>query len=120
VGNTNLLVARHDVFAFDHSDAFSFLFAIGAPDPASDPLLSVLDHHALRGWVQQKGVGLERFRARLELLTDDVFAAIVAATPQSWQQGPAAGKLQVIVEVLRRRRDAVDQWLPRIEAWLEK
>jgi hypothetical protein len=119
VGNPNVLVGRSDLFAFDHGDAFSFLFAIGG-DHAGDPLLQMLEGHALRPWLRRRGQTLDRFRRLLGALTDEVFDAIVAATPAEWQQGPAAGKLSIIVDVLRRRRDAAEQWLPKVEAWLEK
>jgi hypothetical protein len=47
--NPNMLASRQTILAFDHDDAFSFLFPIlgGPPDPAEDPLLAVVDQHVL-------------------------------------------------------------------------
>ena len=117
--NPNVLVSRRELFAFDHGEAFSFLFAIGG-DAVKDPLFPMLDHHAMRAWLRRGTPTLERFRADLQGLTDEVLEAIVAATPPAWEEGAAAGKIARIVEVLRRRRDAMDQWLPKVEAWLQK
>jgi hypothetical protein len=119
--NPNLLVGRDLVVGFDHGDAFSFVFPlIGAPDPAEDPVLGMLEHHALRPWVRKRQQNLDRFRVNLTALTDEVLAMIAEATPKSWQTGVAAGKLVQIIDVVRRRRDASQQWLAKVEAWLQK
>jgi hypothetical protein len=117
--NPNVFVSRSELLAFDHGDAFSFLFAIGG-DASSDALLPMLEWHAMRGWLRGRAYTFDRFRSRLAGLTDEVLGAIVASTPACWQKGPAAGKLERIIDVLRGRRDAVDQWLPKVEAWLEQ
>jgi hypothetical protein len=116
--NPNTQIDGAEFFAFDHGDAFSFLFAVGGEDPVLDPLLPMLEEHALRGWVRGGSANAGGFREGLELLTDETFEAIVSATPMSWQDGYATGKLPKIMEILRKRRDAVNEWLPKVEAWL--
>jgi hypothetical protein len=121
VKNPNLLVGRNQIVALDHEMAFSFVHALlGAPDPAVDPLLEMLEHHALRSWVRKREQLLDRFRASLATVTDEALAMISGVTPKSWQVGPAAGKLEAIVDVLRRRRDATKDWLEQVEAWLQR
>lgn len=118
-GNPNVLVSRDRLFAFDHGEAFSFLYVLFR-NHETDPLLEVLEKHALctKQWLRCGRCNLAEFRVRLAGLTDEVFTTIVEATPPEWQVGQAEGKLTRIVEVLRRRRDAVEEWLPKVEAWL--
>jgi len=119
--NPNLFVSRGDLVAFDHGDAFSFLLPIlGAPDPATDELAKVVEQHACRPWLHRREFSLERFREALALLTDEVLRQIATATPPAWQVGLADGKLSYIVEVLKKRRDAVAEWLPKVEACLTR
>jgi hypothetical protein len=119
--NPNLFVARGDLVAFDHGDAFAFLLPIlGASDPATDELAKVVEQHACRPWLHHREFSLERFSEALALLTDDVLQQIATATPASWQVGLADGKLSYIVDVLKKRRDAVAEWLPKVEACLTR
>jgi hypothetical protein len=119
--NPNLFVSRGDLFAFDHGDAFSFLLPIlGAPDPVTDALDKCVEEHACRGWLHKRDFSLDRFREALELLTDQVFDEIVAVTPPAWTSGHAQGKMGFVVDVMKKRRDAVNDWLPKVEAWLAK
>ncbi len=119
--NPNLFLGRTELIAFDHGDAFAFVFPmIGAPDPVTDPLLSILAKHALASCVRRRGEpDLSEFRTRLLALDDARLEQISAATPAAWQIGMAQGKLQDVLDILRRRRDAVDQWLPQVEAWMQ-
>jgi hypothetical protein len=119
--NPNLFVSRGDLLAFDHGDAFSFLLPIlGSPDPVTDALEKCVDDHACRGWLHKREFSLVRFREALGQLTDQVLAEIVAVTPAAWTIGLADGKLSYVVEVMKKRRDAVNEWLPKVEAWLTK
>ncbi len=126
--SANLLVAREHLVAFDHGDAFSFLFTLFGPDPAVDPLLDMLEAHALRDWIRRRGQRLDRFRVSLSNLTDEVLSQIADLTPKSWQGGYAVGKLDTILDVIRRRRDAAlnnknsatADWLGKVEVWLQK
>jgi hypothetical protein len=119
--NPNLLVSKTRLFAFDHGEAFSFVFALFG-NHATDPLLEMLEQHALSGpgWLRGRQCNFRRFRSALSGLTDEVLTAIVEAAPPSWMHGSADGKLLTIIEVLRQRRDAVDEWLPKVEAWLTR
>ena len=118
--NPNLFVQRDQFLAFDHEQAFSFLFAILAPDPVFDDCASsILDRHVLRSYLRGQMPSLSDFAARLRALDDAFFAAFVAATPAAWTQGAALGKLEAVTDVLRRRRDAAaNGWLPKVEAWM--
>jgi len=119
--NPNLFVSRDNLLAFDHGDAFSFLFHIfGAPDPATDTLSSSIAEHACRPWLFKREFSLVRFRSAVEQLTDQVFYEMMAVTPPAWTIGPAEGKLRYVVDVMKKRRDAVNDWLPKVEAWLTK
>lgn len=119
--NPNLFVSRGDLVAFDHGDAFCFLLPIlGAPDPVTDTLDKCVEDHACRGWLHKREFSLDRFSDALALLTDQVFDEIVVATPPAWTCGLAGGKMSYVVEVMKKRRDAVNDWLPRVEAWLAK
>src|SRR5579859_1485540 len=105
IENANVLASANDLLAFDHGDAFSFSLAIGGLDPAIDPLLTTLESHVFSRWLRGRPCSLLRFLTHLATLTDEVLEAIVAATPNPWQDGYAAGKLAKIIDVLRRRRD---------------
>ena len=119
--NPNLFVSRDNLLAFDHGDAFSFIFPIlGAPSPETDTLDSCIEEHACRPWLYRREFSLNRFRSAVEQLTDEVFDEIIAATPPAWTIGPAEGKLRYVVDVMKKRRDAVNDWLPKVEAWSTK
>lgn len=119
--NPNSFLLRDGFVAFDHGDAFAFLLpTLFAPDPATTPLVADLERHVvtplLRGWAQ---LDFTEFRTRLAALTDERLAQVAAATPAEWCTGTAAGVLGKVLETLRRRRDAVDSWLPEVEEWLK-
>lgn len=118
--NPNVLVGRRDVLAFDHGDAFGFLLHVfGAPDPATDPMLEVVRRHVFgASFGPRSGVSLDRLRDAIAGLEDEFLAEVVRLTPVAWTQGFAAGNLERAVEVLRQRRDAVEKWLPQVEACL--
>jgi len=119
--NPNLFVMRGQLVPFDHGDAFSFIFPIlFAPDPATDVLEKLVEDHACRDWLRGREFSLQAFRDGLGRLTDEIFGQIVAETPADWRAGPAAGKLEYIVDVMKRRRDGAAEWLPKVEAWLSK
>ena len=121
VENPNLLVSREKVLAFDHGDAFAFVWPIlAAPDPAIDSLPTVVDNHVFSKLLARKIPSLDRFREAVRNITDEVLEAVGQATPPAWQVGLANGKLGAIIDVMKRRRDAVDQWLPQVEACLRK
>lgn len=119
--NTNLFLGRTAPVAFDHGDAFAFVWPlIGAPDPVTDPVLSIAQRHAFASTVRRRPPpSLRTFRASLAALTDESLALLEAATPTAWQTGLASGKLAQILDILRRRRDAVQEWLPMVEAWMQ-
>lgn len=124
VENPNVLASREALLAFDHDAAFSFLLPIlggGGADPAEDPLLTeVVDRHVFARGLGKKIPSLEGFKARVAAVSDDDLEAIARATPLAWQTGLAAGKLDTIVEVMRRRRDAIERWLPQVEARIQR
>jgi hypothetical protein len=120
-GNQNLFLARSKLLAFDHEQAFSFLLPLlGTADPAVDPALDIVQRHVLSMFLKGKMPSLEGFRSNLESLDDAFFSELRRATPVEWTVGQASGKLDTIVEVLQKRRDAVDRWLPQVQAWLER
>lgn len=114
--NHNVLVRRDEFVAFDHGDAFAFIFpVILAPDPAEDPCEGLVQQHVLRQSLRGIALPLEGFYAAVSGVSDEVFQQIRRLTPAGWQTGPAAGKLEEIIRVLRGRRDAVKRWLPMVE-----
>jgi len=119
--NPNLFLGRTQPIVFDHGDAFAFIWPlVGASDPVTDPVVSLLDKHALAACVRRRAApGLTDFRGALAALDDARLDELATATPASWQTGMAQGKLQQILDILRRRRDAVGQWLPQVEAWMQ-
>ncbi len=120
-GNPNLFVRRKELIAYDHGEAFAFLWDFRGPfSSVEDPMFEMLEQHALRGWVHGYQASLERFRENLELLTDELLDSVIEATPKRWQVGIASGKLEQVVEFLKRRRDAAGKWLPQVEAWLQR
>lgn len=52
----------------------------------------------------------------LARLDDQALEAVTASVPEEWTTGNAKDKLPRIVEVLARRRDAVESWLPQVQA----
>lgn len=118
IRNPNLFHTRESLVAFDHGEAFSFLWpVIGGSDPVTDPLRSVVLDHACTSLVRRRTPStFEFFRNALAKLEDSRLAAIVDSTPAEWRTGPASGKLEQIIETLQKRRDAVDSWLPSVEA----
>jgi hypothetical protein len=119
--NPNLLLCDGDLFAFDHAEAFAFIWSVIGADPVTDSLTSMVANHALALCVRKRGApDLGEFRARLAALSDARLDEIAAATPTSWQVALATGKLGQLLDILRRRRDAVDHWLPQVEAWMER
>lgn len=120
--NPNLFLGRNGFIVYDHGDAFSFVWPLLlAPDPAEDPLLSMLDQHVFAPLLRRQAApDLTDFSARLAGLDDARLQAVAAAAPSAWQTGSAAGKLSQIVDVLKRRRDAAVRWIPQVEAWMKR
>lgn len=119
--NPNLFVSRGELLAFDHGDAFSFVLPLLlAPDPVTDTLEVCVNEHACKPWLHNRDFSLDRFREAMGRLTDQVFDEIEAATPATWTTGHADGKLSYVVGVMKKRRDAIDHWLPQVEAWMGK
>jgi hypothetical protein len=63
---------------------------------------------------------LDAFRSTLESLDDSFFSELTRVAPAEWTAGQASGKLDRIVDVLQKRRDAVERWLPQVQAWLDR
>jgi hypothetical protein len=120
--NPNVLVSRQQFLAIDHDDAFAFLLPIlgNPPDPAEDPLLEVVDQHVLAQDLGRKVPPLTGFRAAVAAITDEQIEAIRRATPAAWQVGLSDGKLARLLDVMRRRRDAIEKWLPQVEARIQR
>ncbi len=119
--NKNLFIDRNDLVVFDHELAFDFVHAlIGAPDPVLDHCPDLVAGHALYAPLRGKAPKQDGFRARLESLDQAFFEALMEATPSEWTCDHARGKLDRIVEVLQRRREAVDRWLPKVFACLDR
>jgi hypothetical protein len=122
VKNPNLLWSRQSLLAIDHGDAFSFLVPLlgSRPDPAEDPVLDILDQHVFVGGLGRKVPSHTAFKEAASAITDEQIQAIGDAAPTAWQTGPAAGKLAKILDVMRRRRDAIGKWLPLVEARVQQ
>lgn len=120
IDNANLLASRTELVAIDHADAFAFLYPLigRVAPPETDPLFDVLERHVFGRALKGQPVSFGGFRQSLQGLTDDVLGDIKSATPKAWMSGRAAGKLDTILEVLRVRRNDVERWLPKVEAWL--
>ncbi len=118
--NPNLHVSRDRFLVFDHEQAFSFLLAILAPDPVSDHCAGIVDRHVLRSRLVAAGVSLAGATPRIQALDDPFFQALRDRTPAAWTQGDAVGKIERVLDVLHRRRDAAHLWIPRVEACLAK
>jgi hypothetical protein len=117
------MVDRMRVVAFDHGDAFAFLLPLlGQADPATAPLLDevVRGHVFGRSFGRRQVLSLARMREAIRALNDRFFDALRAATPAGWTAGAAGGMIERTISVLRQRRDAVDLWLPQVEAWIRK
>ncbi len=113
--NPNILQTRNELIAIDHGEAFSFLFPIIGGGLFFDEHL--VAKHACLPAVRKLGAGcFDDLGRRIASLGDEVLEAIRAATPAVWQAGPAAGKLEVILQTIRERRDTVEAWLPQLEA----
>jgi hypothetical protein len=118
--NANLFVARDQFLAFDHEQAFAFLLAIGGQDPVEDDCADILAQHVLRPLLRGALPSLDEFVMRLQSLDDPFFQGLAAATPPAWTTGAALGKIDRVIDVLRRRRDAAPRWVPRVEAWMAR
>ena len=120
IGNANAFLTKDSIVAFDHEQAFSFIWPdLLRRDPA-EPHLAMLNQHAFAGLVRRRtSVKLEDFRRELGHLDDSRLKAIAEATPRNWQTGPAAGKLDVIIANLTKRRDAASTWLGALESWMQ-
>lgn len=117
--NPNLMYEGGELVPYDHDAAFAFLFGLGAADPATDALEPVIKQHVFHGLFGRKMPSLDGFRSKIESLTDADFDALTNNAPPEWQIGAAAGKLTAIVDVMRRRRDAIDTWLPKVESCMQ-
>ncbi len=119
--NPNLFLRREEFVAIDHGDAFGFLWpSLVGEDPTRDPVRHLVRNHALLQLARRRGAArLADPAGELAGLDDAWFDALVAATPADWREGPARGKLEEVVDVLRARRDAVAEWLPQVEALIE-
>jgi len=111
--NPNLFVHRDGFLALDHDQACSFVLPIiGAPDHVEDPLLDVVERHVFRHSFRRTAMPVAEIAARIAALDDPFFAEMEKLTPPAWTAGRARGKIEQIVDVLRKRRDAVNRWLP--------
>lgn len=119
LSNPNMFMSRDNFLAFDHELAFSFIYALFGPAADTDAVPGIVQAHAFRApFSGTHGSPLNGFQQALEALNDEFFDALKLATPPEWTEGSAAGKLDQIVDVLRRRRDAAAQWLPQVQACL--
>lgn len=118
--NPNLFVARDQFLVFDHEAAFAFLFAILGGDASEDPCNDIVSTHVLRSQLRGAMPSLGDFGKRLAALDDAFFQGVQDATPKAWTIGPAVGKIEAIIDLLRRRRDAAGRWLPKVEAWMAR
>lgn len=120
VDNPNALVCGSEIVAIDHEMAFSFLFPLlGAGDPADNPCADLLERHVFAQQLGPKSPSLDRFREAVASISTADLDALVQATPAAWQSGMANGKLDTVVDVMRRRCEQVDRWLPLVRARLE-
>lgn len=115
--NPNLFVNRRGFLVFDHEQAFSFLVpVIGSGPPETDPALDIVERHVFRHVFGRGGPDFGGFRSALQGLADSSLDELARSTPSEWTHGTAQGKILKIMQVLRARRDALDSWLPLIEA----
>ncbi len=119
--NHNLFVHRDGVIAFDHEAAFSFVLPVlFAPDPVSDPCIGLIGQHALLRWLRGHPDAMTSVGERIQLLDDVFWDTLAASTPAEWTQGHARRKVETICDILRRRRDAIQSWLPQVKTCLER
>jgi hypothetical protein len=118
--NPNLFVQRDQFLAFDHEQAFAFVFPTigGASEPDAGGCISF--RHVLPPCLRGDMPPLTDFADRLALLDDFFFDALIAATPAEWTGGAAVGKIDLVTTELRRRRDTASTWLPKLEARMSK
>lgn len=117
--NPNVLTNRTRVVAIDHDLAFAFLDPPVLTDPVRDPLAQLRDRHIFgRSFSSRMVFSTTRVRDAIAALDDAFFDALREATPQVWTEGLAASRLERTISTLRQRRDAVDHWLPLVNAWM--
>ena len=118
-GNPNLLVRREDLLAIDHDLTFEFVYPSSCANPELDPRRDVVDKHAFRVPLKGKLSDLADFRQAVRGLTDEWLATLMSATPPEWMVGHGASVLGRIVDVVKGRRDHVEDWLRQVETWME-
>lgn len=119
--NPNLFLRREEFVAIDHGEAFSFVWPSLLPsDPVTDPVRGLVQAHALLPLLRRRGgPRLGELAGALGCLDDQWWSNLVASTPGEWREGPASGKIEIVIETLMGRRDAVATWLPQVEALIE-
>lgn len=85
-----------------------------------DPLLAIVDQHVLAQDLGRKVPPIVRFREAVAAITDEQIEAIGRATPTAWKCGTSGEKLATLLDVMRRRRDAIEKWLPQVEARIQR
>ena len=115
--NPNLFQRKKGFVAYDYEQAFGFAWAvlIGAPPPETDPLLDVVRDHVFAGMFGQPSPDrLDHFKGSLGGLSDSEIADIAELIPKEWRTGADQGKIEVIVDVLKKRRMNAAAWLPTL------
>lgn len=118
--NSNVLFRREELLVIDHDLAFEFIHPPAYFDPVLAPRIDdVVVRHPFGLPLKGKLPSLAGFRRELQSLTDAWFDDLRAATPPEWIAGPVSAHFDRIIAVLRDRRDHVDDWLTKVEAWME-
>jgi hypothetical protein len=117
----NHFSSREGLLAFDHGDAFAFLWPLigRTVDPALDPCLDIVKKHFYYAPLKGHLGPLKSFREAIRRLENETLDMIGESVPQEWTVGRASGKVSAILDTLRRRRDGIDIWLDQVEACME-
>jgi hypothetical protein len=114
--NPNLLYWHGRLVLIDHGATLTFQHRwTGVDDWVRRPY-DARDHALVE-------VGPDVLAADADLatgVTDDVLAQAVAEVPQEWLEGSPAGSRAAFADVLRRRLDGRDEWLPALAASAER
>lgn len=81
----NCTFQRGNLIAFDFELCFSFVFAIGRPDPCDFIRHGICEKHLFRGFLSKRSVDWKPFLHSLEGLSDSEIDAMINAVPLEWR-----------------------------------
>jgi hypothetical protein len=84
--NPNILFRDEEIFVIDHESAFSFVYAIGAPNqPWNIEGAAFLENHVFYRGLRGGKVDTERFVGALGALSDEVVTGLADKVPAEWK-----------------------------------